>query len=175
MKLFVRFTLATALVVFAASTGLASGKVLSVGDRVPAFSYHQLNGKILRNGALRGHSYMLWLVASWCSSCQTGSSVVGDHIDMLRQRGVRIVELRLAGDLGAPGPGLQTFQRAVGKKAFSSNWYWGEASQAQTLALDPRGYADVYYLIDRRGKIVAIDGNPSASWDTIQRFAERVH
>ena len=175
MKLFLRFALATAIIAFSASSGLAVGRMLSVGDHVPVFSYHQLNGRILRNVELRGHPYVLWLVASWCSSCQAGSAVVGEHIDMLKKHGVRVVELRLSKDLGAAGLGLQTFQRAVGPKAFSSNWYWGEASQAQTLALDPRGYADLYYLVDRRGTIVAIDGNPSASWDTIQKFSESVH
>lgn len=175
MNPFFRLGLASALFAFSAAPGLADPQMLSVGSQVPPFFYHQLNGKVLKNSELRGYRYMLWLVASWCSSCQTGTTVVSEHIDMLKKHGVKIIELRLANDLGAPGPGLQTFQRALGRKAFSSNWYWGEASQVQTLALDPMGYADVYFLVDERGKIVSVNGNPSASWDTIQRFAQRTH
>ena len=171
-KLFFQFGLFSALLVFSGRLALAEGQALNTGSQMPAFSYHELNGKLLRPADLRGHPYVLWLVASWCSSCQTGSAVVGEHIDLLKQRGVKIVELRLAKDLGAAGPGLKTFQQSVGAKAFSPNWYWGEASQAQTLALDPKGYADLYYLVDGKGKIVTIAGNPAASWDTIETFSE---
>jgi len=98
------------------------------------------------------------MVASWCSSCQTGSTVVGDHIADLGSRGIRVVEMRLANDLGAPGPGLQRFQKAVGMNAASPNWYWGELTRAQTAVLDPKGYPDLYYLVDAKGSIVLVDG-----------------
>lgn len=174
MRSLLRFALVGAFLLFAGSVGVAGSQMPSVGSRAPAFSYRQLDGKMLRPGALRGHPYVLWLVASWCSSCQTGSEVVGEHIAMLKRRGVNVVELRLAKDLGAPGPGLQAFARAVGPRASSANWYWGEATQMQTVTLDPKGYPDLYYLINARGKIVAIAGNPAVSWDTIQQFAETV-
>jgi thiol-disulfide isomerase/thioredoxin len=144
---------------------------LVVGQSAPAFTYHLLNGRQLTTSELRGHPYVLWLVASWCSSCETGSKVVSDHIGFLRSRNVRVVEMRLFEDLGAPGPGLQSFEKAVGANATSANWYWGELTEAQTAALDPQGYPDLYYLVDARGTIVAINGNPAASWDVIQRFA----
>jgi len=83
---------------------------------------------------------------------------------------VHVVEMRLAQDLGAPGPGLQQFEAAVGMRAASPNWHWGELTQAQTVALDPKGYADVYYLVNASGIIVAVDGNPAASWDRIDAF-----
>jgi hypothetical protein len=173
MNIFYRLALIGALFVFGTGAALPKGGDLAIGDRAPAFAYRELNGKVVRPADLRGHPYILWLVASWCSSCQTGSSVVADHIDMLKRRGVKVVELRLANDLGAPGPGLQAFQRAVGSKAFSQNWYWGEASLQQTLTLDPHGYPDIYYLVDAHGKIVAVSGNPAASWDRIEIFANR--
>jgi len=82
--------------------------------------------------------------------------------------------MRLANDLGAPGPGLQQFQKAVGMNAASPNWYWGELTQAQTAALDPKGLSDVYYLVDANGVIAAVDGNPAGSWDHIASFMSRV-
>ncbi|GAC1403119.1 MAG: hypothetical protein NVSMB64_04200 [Candidatus Velthaea sp.] len=161
------------LIIFAAPAYAGTG-VPKAGHIAPAFTYKLLNGQKLKPADLKGHPYVLWMVASWCSSCQTGSSVVGDHISELRARGIRVVEMRLANDLGAPGPGLQQFQKAVGMNAASPNWYWGELTQAQTIALDPKGYADVYYLIDAKGTIVAADGNPAASWDHIATFVSGV-
>lgn len=174
MKIFFRPALVTLLCLITASTALAGARVPTVGASAPAFTYRQLDGTMLRPSGLRGHPYMLWLVATWCPSCATGSAVVGGHIDMLARKGIRVVELRLAGDLGAPGPGLQSFQHAVGPKAFARNWDWAQASTAQTLALDPRGYPDIYYLIDRNGKVVTVSGNPAASWETIQKFADGI-
>jgi hypothetical protein len=144
---------------------------IAVGQPAPAFTYRLLNGGRLSPKTLHGHPYVLWMVASWCSSCGAGSSVVGDHIQFLRERGVRIVEMRLAKDLGAPGPGLQQLQKTVGINAASPNWYWGELSEEQTLALDPKGYPDIYYLVGSDGKVVAINGNPASTWDQIASFA----
>jgi hypothetical protein len=69
---------------------------------------------------------------------------------------------------------LQQFETAVGMNAASPNWHWGELTQAQTVALDPKGYADVYYLVNASGIIVAVDGNPAASWDRIDAFVSTV-
>jgi hypothetical protein len=113
------------------------------------------------------------MVATWCPSCQTGSNVVGSHIAFLREHRVRVVEMELANNLGAPGPKLEEFRKAAGMSAAAPNWYWGELTQEQTLALDPKGDMDLYYLVDAQGRIAAIDGNPSASWDTIAKFASQ--
>jgi thiol-disulfide isomerase/thioredoxin len=144
----------------------------AVGQPAPAFTYQLLDGRRLSQRALRGHPYILWTVASWCPSCQTGSEVVASHIDFLRAHGVRVVEMQVANDLGQPGPGLQKFQKAVGAKGDAPNWYWGVLTQAQTEALVPKGAMDVYYLVDARGKIVAVNGSPAATWDVIERFAD---
>jgi hypothetical protein len=152
----------------------ATAEPPAAGHSAPTFTYRLLNGKALARKDLRGHPYILWLVASWCSSCEAGSTVVGDHIAELRSRGVHVVQMRLAQDLGAPGPGLQRFQAAVGVKAASPNWHWGELTQAQTAELDPKGYADVYYLVNASGIIVGVDGNPAASWDRINAFLSTV-
>jgi hypothetical protein len=89
----------------------AESQPIAVGDEIPSFSYRLLDGHQLSQKTLRGKRYVLWMVASWCSSCQAGSGVVGDHIAYLRSRGVSVLEMRLTNDLGAPGPGLQQFQK----------------------------------------------------------------
>lgn len=80
--------------------------------------------------------------------------------------------MELANNLGAAGPGLDQLRKAVGKAGASSNWYWGELTQDQTLALDPKAEMDKYYLVDANGRIAVISGNPAATWDTIARFIE---
>jgi len=153
------------------SPPVAASENLSVGDSVPSFTYRLIGGKTLTPGALRGHPYVLWLMATWCSSCQGGTAIMARHIAELRARGVRVVQLEVAEDLGYPGPPMTAFRKAAGMAAASPNWYWGEATLAQTRALDPHAYPDIYYLIDARGRIVDIDGAPAATWSKIAGFA----
>ncbi|TAM60598.1 redoxin domain-containing protein [bacterium] len=143
-----------------------------IGQPAPAFAYRLTDGKTLTPSELRGHPYMLWLMATWCSSCQGGTAVVAQHIGELRAHGVRVVQVEVANDLGYSGPPLASFRKAVGMAAASPNWYWGELTRAQTQTLDPRAYPDIYYLINAQGRIVAIDGAPAATWSSIERFAE---
>ena len=159
---------------FSAPLSASAAEPIAAGQNAPAFTYRLLNGRRLTAKALHGHPYMLWMVASWCSSCETGSGVVGDHIQFLRDRGINVVEMRLANDLGSPGPGLQTFQKSVGMNAASPNWYWGELTEQQTLALDPKGYPDIYYLVDSSGKVTATNGNPAVTWNEIAKFAASI-
>lgn len=170
IRRFVHLALA-ALFLLAPLRVSAEPSPVAVGDKAPMFTYRLLNGHDLMPKALHGRRYVLWMVASWCSSCESGSSVVGDHIAALRARGVDVVEMQLANDLGAPGPGLGTFQKSVGTNANSPNWYWGELSEKQTLALDSKGFPDIYYLVNANGKIAAISGNPAVTWDRIASFA----
>jgi hypothetical protein len=44
-------------------------------------------------------------------------------------------------------------------------------SEKQTLALDSKGYPDIYYLVNADGTIAQINGNPAGTWDTIASFA----
>lgn len=171
MKALRSIAIATTLLFSGAFAGVLAAAPLAVGQPAPAFTYRLLDGSRLSPSTLRGQSYMLWMVATWCPSCQTGSNVVASHITFLRAHGVRVVEMQLANDLGQPGPGLASFHKAVGKSANSPNWFWGELTEAQTAALDPKGDMDLYYLVDGHGKIIAISGNPAVTWDAIAHFA----
>lgn len=144
---------------------------LLVGSPAPDFTYRLTGGTALRSRDLRGHPYIVWIMATWCSSCQGGTSAMAAHMAQLRARGVRLVQLEAAGDLGYPGPPLSTFQAAAGPAAASPNWYWGEATPVQMQVLDPHGYPDIYYLVNPAGRIVGIDGAPAATWQRIAAFA----
>jgi len=147
----------------------AAAQKLAVGSMAPQFLYH-LSGGSISSKDLHGHPYMLWIMATWCSSCEGGTSVVAQHIAELRARDVRVVQLEAANDLGYRGPPLSAFQRAVGASGASSNWSWGQLTDQQMAVLDPDGYPDIYYLVDRQGRIVDISGAPAATWTRIANF-----
>ena len=143
---------------------------LDEGQAAPAFTYRLLDGRRLSPSALRGHPYLLFVVATWCGSCLTSTRFIGRHVDFMRRHGVQIVEMRVFEDFGAPGLGLPNFQKAVGPNARSPIWHWGELTKAQTIALDPDGAPENYYLVDANGTIVMTHSNPRVTWDWIERF-----
>ncbi|TAM57669.1 redoxin domain-containing protein [bacterium] len=153
------------------AAGSAATEALAPGSSAPSLAYRLIDGKTLTPSELRGHPYVLWLMATWCSSCQGGTAVVAQHIGELRARGVYVVQVEVAHDLGYPGPPLASFQKAVGMAAAAPNWYWGQLTEAQMRQLDPHAYPDIYYLVDAQGQIVAVDGAPAATWSRIARFA----
>ncbi len=146
------------------------GPPLAEGQPAPAFTYHLLDGRQLPPSALRGHPYLLYVVATWCGSCLISTKVIGRHVDFLRQHDVQVVEMRLFEDLGAPGIGLKKFQKVVGPNATSPIWHWGELTKTQTAALDPDGAPSIYYLVDANGTIVMTYSDPKTTWDWIERF-----
>jgi len=114
---------------------------------------------------------MLWLMATWCSSCQGGAAVVAQHIDELHAHGIRIVQLEVADNLGAKGPSMRGFRASVGPAANTANWYWGHATADQMMVLDPNSYPDIYYLVRANGAIAEVNGSPAATWSEIEKFA----
>lgn len=144
---------------------------LAPGATLPKFTYALEGARTISTEQLKGHPYVLWLMATWCSSCQGGTEVMAKHIAQLRSRGVRVVQLELANDLGYPGPPLSTFRSAAGSAGRSPNWYWGHASVDQTRLLDPGDYPDIYYLVNPNGTIAGISGAPAATWNGIVRFS----
>lgn len=146
--------------------------ILKVGSAMPTFSYRLLNARRLTTRELSGHPYMVWVMATWCSSCQGGIDVIKQHISDLQQHNLRIVQLEAAGDLGYAGPPLAAMRTSAGPAALATNWYWGEATASQMQVLDPKGYPDIYYLIDAKGRIRGISGAPAATWSDIATFAK---
>ncbi len=166
------FFAAFALVFVLAGAALASTQSIVVGKPAPAFTYRLIDGKALTPATLRGHRYLLWVMATWCPSCTTGASVVAHHIALLRARHMLVVQMEAAGDLGYPGPSLTSIRDGIGEAARSPNWFWGVLTQEQSLAIDPSSIPDVYYLVDASGRVVAQGSAPGAHWGDIENFAE---
>jgi len=144
---------------------------IAVGHPAPNFQYHLLDGKRLSARSLHGHRYLLWVMATWCPSCVTGAHALAAHAAQLRRTGFRIVQLEANGDLGYPGPSLASIRNGIGAVASPPNWYWGILSESQSLALDPSSAPDVFYLVDRHGRVRAQSSAPAAHWAQIAAFA----
>jgi len=170
MKRSLQVLLVFALVVLGAHAVLAAPAPIAVGKAAPEFSYRLLSGKTVSPAQLRGHRYILWVMGTWCPSCQAGSQVVAQHIADLERNHVALVEMEAYNNLGATGPTLASVKSGIGKTAHASNWYWGILNEEQTATIDPKSSMDVFYLIDGHGKVVAQGMAPGAHWDMIESF-----
>ncbi len=128
-----------------------------------------------RLSEFRGRPVMLWLFATWCPTCVAGTLAVAEKFDRLKQAGIQIIQLRLYNNLGYPGPSVAEFaNRYASSVAPSPSWLWGEASLKASFTYDPRGYPDIYFLIDKEGFIRAIEPAPHVTMDKIIAFAASV-
>jgi thiol-disulfide isomerase/thioredoxin len=122
---------------------------------------------------LRGQPTLLWFVATWCSSCESGTQVLASHVDQLRAHGVRVVEVMLYQDLGQAGPSIGDFARLAGDAA-GSDWIFGTSSRQLTARYDPSSYLDIYYLLDRHGTVRYINGSPTSTLPDLIAHAEKL-
>jgi thiol-disulfide isomerase/thioredoxin len=151
-----------------------SAAEVKLGAPAPELVFTAVDGAQHRLSEFHGRPVMLWLFASWCPSCQAGTEAIARSFPELQQAGLQIVQLRLYQNLGEPGPSAAEFAHAFARPADASrHWLWGEASQEASYTFDPRGYPDVYFLIDKDGIIRAISGGPAAAIDQILSFARR--
>ncbi len=168
-----RIVLALALIALASGVRPVAATVqsITVGKPAPAFTYRLLGGARVSARTLHGHRYLLWVMATWCPSCVTGAHVLASHVVQLRHDGFRVVQLEAAGDLGYAGPTLKSIRDSIGATGASPTWYWGELTAQQSLALDPSSAPDIFYLVDRHGRVRAQSSAPAAHWSQIAAFA----
>jgi hypothetical protein len=141
---------------------------LALGAIAPGGSFTTVQGTHMRISSLQGHPALVWFVSTDCGSCEAGTQAMAAHIDAFAHRGVKVVELRLADNLGAGGTDIGTFGRQLtGTKFTQPDWVWGEASRSLTATYDPNGYLDVYYLLDAHGRIVDVNSSPDSTMDAL--------
>ena len=145
---------------------------VKVGAPTPDVTFTTIDGKGYRLAQFRGRPVMLWLFATWCPSCQAGAAAIAEHLTEMEQAGLQIIQLKLYNDLGYPGPSVQEFARAYTRPGRSSSaWLWGDASEALSYTYDPKGYPDIYFLIDKDGFVREISGGPNTAIAQILSFA----
>ncbi len=137
---------------------------LQVGTRAPNATFTTLDGKTETVAALHGRPAMLWLVTTWCSSCQAGTAAMAHHLSTLASDGVRVVEVENYADLGQSGPSMAAFGKALAGSAFlNPDWVFGEASPTLTRTYNPKAYLDIYYLLNASGKIAYVNSSPGST------------
>ena len=146
--------------------------VLKLGAPAPDFAFTTLDGSAHQLSQFRGKPVMPWFFASWCPTCITSTKEISVRFDTLTANGLQIIQLRLYDNLGYRGPSAGEFAETyAGTSGDSPNWLWGEASLEVSVTYDPRGYPDLYFLIDREGILRAANGAPNAILNDILDFA----
>ena len=149
--------------------------VVKIGAPAPDMAFTTVGGAQRRLSEFRGRPVMLWLFATWCPTCIYGTIAVAEKFDRIQQAGIQIIQLKLYNNLGYPGPSVEDFaRRHAGSIPPSPDWLWGDASREGSFTYDPRGYPDIYFLIDKDGVLQAVDVAPHATMDTILAFALKV-
>lgn len=154
--------------------GASSGSTRT-GAVAPDGGFTTVVGDAGTIASLRGQPTLVWFVATWCSSCQAGTQAMASTIDQFAARGVRVLELEMADDLGQPGPSIAEFGQQLAGPAYTNpDWTFGVASQGLTETYNPHGYLDIYYLLDKAGHIAYINGSPAGTMGQLLAEAAKV-
>ena len=139
-----------------ATTNLAPNGVFTTLD-ANAAAVTKLRGRDRTITALRGKPVLLWFLVTSCSTCAASAPVIAKALPSLEADGVHVVGLDLYGDIPPTQQGWGQLAAWAANNAgpawSSADWTWGMASKALSLAYDPSGNPDVYFLIGSRGHL----------------------
>jgi len=165
----VRFGCVLALLVL-----LGGWRVQAAGPppRAPDAQFTVVDGSAHSTAELKGSPTLLWLLSTWCGSCAAGLDTLSRHADEIAKTDLRVVILRNYQNGGYPGAGIAQFvARVIPRFQVPDSWVLGQASLELDRAYNGKHYPDIYFLIDRQGRIREVGGAPSATMDRILHFA----
>lgn len=139
-------------------TNAAQGVVnATVGEVAPDIPIALVNGTNINLSSLRGRPVLLWFVTTWCSSCQEGESLLthAGYYGAIHSKGAVVVVVELYDDLGQPGPSIQDFADQYGNGTQAPGLLYGTSSLNATYSYDPKGYLEIYYIINSSGVITS--------------------
>ncbi len=129
-----------------------------VGQAAPEFTFTDMNSSPSSLAAYRGRPVVLWLIATWCTSCQTGTRLFAqNYYSQYHAAGVVLLQIESYNNLGQPGPSLNEFASTY-QYSPQTDWVLGEGSQATTSTYNSAGYLDYFYVVSSQG--VIIDAKP---------------
>jgi len=138
---------------------------------IPGITFTTAAGLQKSFGNYQHEKLMIWQVATWCGSCAAGLHVLDEHRAELKKAGLRVILLRMYQDGGYPGMSITQFVNRVAPSLWQqANWVIGDASASFARTYNPKKYPDIYYLINQKGVVVAINGAPSATYGLIKKF-----
>lgn len=151
-----------------------SGPAVAAGtDAAPVVRYVDAHGVQHSTVDFKGHPTMLFLLSTWCGSCAAGLRSLNAHAEELRDSGLHLAILNTYRNEGGEGPPIDAFVARWAPALDTANVTLGSASAQLEAAYNPRHVPDIYYLIDAKGKIQAVDSAPSATLDEILAFAHQ--
>jgi len=148
----------------------SSQQRVAVNTNAPEAIFTNLKGTSVKLSSFKGKKVMLWLVATWCSSCIEGAKVLAQNESKLGD--ITIITLKTYGNAGYSGPSIKKFaEQSAPKMLLAKNWLWGSLSQQSTRIYNQRNYPDIYFLIDKNGVVREINDAPAATIGDILKFA----
>lgn len=121
----------------------------------------------------KGRKVMLWLLSTWCTSCQEGLHVLAQQRAKLQKDGLTVIVLENYKNGGYGGEPITAFAQRYGASVLHApNWIFGDVPKQFGAVYNPRNFPDIYYLIDKNGVIRTVSGAPSATLGKILDFAE---
>lgn len=142
-------------------------------DAAPVVTYTDAHGVQHSTSDFKGHPTMLFLLSTWCGSCAAGLSSLNAYADELRSSGLHLTILRTYRNEGGDGPPIEAFAAKWAPALDTANVMVGNASAQLEATYNPHHVPDIYYLIDAKGKIRAVDSAPSVTLDEILTFAHQ--
>ncbi len=120
----------------------------------------------------KGHKLILWLFSTWCHTCVAGVKAMQEKQAVWKKNGMLIISLRNFDNGGYPGADMPTFmQRFAPRLKNLDNWIIGEASKKMDRELNQKKFPDIYFLIDEKGWVRAVNTAPNVSMNLILKFA----
>ena len=160
----------------AATSAAPTPASATVGATGPAGTFTSIDGKEIDVASYRGTPTLLWFIAAGCSSCTASIPAVAQHLHQLRSEGIHVAVIDLYGDLGSGTQGSAALRQLgtdlTGDQLTDPGWTWGISSHALSVRYDHLGEPDVYYLLDRTGKIIYQDGVPVSTMDQLLAAAK---
>jgi thiol-disulfide isomerase/thioredoxin len=157
------------LVVFAPLSSTNAQKGLPIVAPQASFS---IEGTPYTLSQFKNRRVMLWFLSTWCTSCSVALEALENKQPELIESGLQIVALKNHENGGYPGPTMHEFVNHFSPDLFDApNWLIGDASAELGTTYNPRRYPDIYFLIDEKGMLVAVEGAPGATLDVIMDFA----
>ena len=135
----------------------------------PDYRFIAANGSIMNLSEFSGKPVVIWFVATWCSSCAQGDEALNKSYQFFRQHNIKIIELEIYNDLGYKGMPIGQFVSDYAGNAYLNKTIIpAYAGYNMSVAYDPKGYLDIYYLVSGSGKIVYVNDN--GMFDTVNQL-----
>ncbi|EQD56907.1 alkyl hydroperoxide reductase/ Thiol specific antioxidant/ Mal allergen, partial [mine drainage metagenome] len=80
------------IVIIAILNGNSNGKEstihnITVGSSAPNYGFFLDNGTSTNLTAFKGHTTLIWFVATWCPSCAQGNAAINQNYQFFKQHG----------------------------------------------------------------------------------------